>query len=116
MASPVPSPQDHDPYADRRAYPRVSLALPAFLQANRERYAVQLLDLSPGGAKLNCSTSLSTGTEVILDCGTFSQAAQVRWQNGGLLGICFHRELDVREVSALLDRSTALAARMETRE
>jgi len=112
MASSVPSPQDCDPYADRRAYPRVTVALPAFLQANGERHFVHLLDLSPGGAKLNCAADLAVGTEVVLDCGTLGRAAVVRWRNGELLGLCFESELDARDVAALSQRSTALAARM----
>jgi hypothetical protein len=116
MANTDPAPQDFDPYADRRLYPRVEVALPAFLQADGERHFVQLLDVSPGGAKLNCAASLSTGTAVVLDCGTLGRAAVVRWQNAGLLGICFDSELGAREVSALMKRSTALAARMKTRE
>lgn len=116
MAISVPSPQDPDPYADRRIYPRVEVALPAFLQAMGERHAVQLLDLSPGGAKLKCPASVSIGTAVILDCGTLGRPGVVRWQNGGLLGLCFDSELDGREVSALIERSRALAAWMKTRE
>ena len=116
MASSVPSPQDRDPYADRRVYPRVPVALPAFLQANGERHAVQILDLSPGGAKLDCPASLSVGTAVILDCGTLGRAAVVRWQTAGVMGLCFDSELDAREASALIDRSRAMAARMKTRE
>lgn len=116
MASSVPTPEDSDPYADRRVYPRVSVALPAFLQANGERHFVQLLDVSPGGAKLNCAASLSVGTAVTLDCGTLGRAAVVRWQNDGLLGLCFDSELDDREVSALIDRSTALAAWRKTHD
>jgi hypothetical protein len=92
------------------------VALPAFLQANGERHAVQILDLSPGGAKLDCPASLSTGTAVILDCGTLGRAAVVRWNSAGVMGICFDSELDVRDVAALIDRSNALDARMKTRE
>ena len=116
MASSAPSPQDRDPYADRRVYPRVPVALPAFLQANGERHAVQVLDLSPGGAKLNCTANLSVGTAVILDCGTLGRAAVVRWHNDGLLGLCFDSELEARDISALIERSRALAALMKTRE
>ena len=116
MASSVPFPKDDDPYADRRLYPRVPVALPAFLQAGPERHHVQILDLSAGGAKLNCLLDLAPGTAVTLDCGTLCRSAQVRWQNGELLGLCFDRELDPRDVSDLMDRSTALAARMKTRE
>src|SRR5690348_3211677 len=92
MAASVPSP---DPYADRRVYPRVAVALPAFLQANGERHSVHLLDVSAGGAKLNCGASVSVGTAVVLACGTLRRSAVVRWQNGELLGICFDSELDV---------------------
>ena len=116
MTTSDPSPQDCDPYADRRVYPRVPVALPAFLQANGERHAVQILDLSPGGAKLDCPVSLSVGTAVILDCGMLGCAAVVRWQSAGVMGLCFDSELDVRDASALIERSRALAARMKIRE
>lgn len=116
MASPIPSPPDRDPYEDRRVYPRVPVAMPAFLQANGKRHAVQILDVSAGGAKLTCPVNLATGTAVTLDCGTLCRGAQVRWQNAGLTGLCFDSELDAREVSALIDRSEALAALMKTRE
>jgi hypothetical protein len=116
MASSARSPQDSDPYADRRVYPRVPVALPAFLQAEGERHAVQIVDLSPGGAKLDCPASLAVGTAVILDCGTLARGAVVRWQNAGVLGLCFDSELDAREASALIERSNALAARLKTRE
>src|SRR4051794_26748474 len=78
MASSVPSAQD---FADRRAHPRVSIALPAFLEADGERHHVQILDLSAGGAKANCAAGLSAGMAVNLDCGTFVREAVVRWQN-----------------------------------
>ncbi len=75
MAGSASSPQDRSPYEDRRAYPRVPVAMPAFLQAHGERHSVQLLDLSPAGAKLDCPASLPVGTAVILDCGTLARGA-----------------------------------------
>ena len=84
MASTVPSPEDRDPYADRRVYPRVPVALLAFLQANGERHAVQILDLSPGGAKLDCPATLPVGTAVMLDCR--SLVADNSWNAGVVLG------------------------------
>ena len=110
MASTVPTPPDDRPFEDRRAYPRVEVALPAFLQADGERHAVRILDLSAGGAKLDCPASLRTGTAVILDCGTLGRAAVVRWQTAGVMGVCFDSELDARDVSALIERSQALTA------
>ena len=114
MASTAPAPAGTDPFADRRACPRVSVALPAFLQANDERHFVQILDLSAGGAKLNCAVGLPSGTAVMLDCGTLGRSAVVRWQSEGVMGICFDSELDGREVTALIARSSALATRMKT--
>ena len=116
MAASVPSTQDQGPYEDRRLHPRISVALPAFLQADGERHSVQILDLSRGGAKLNCPVSLASATAVTLDCGMLGRAATVRWQDGAFLGICFNSELNLHDVSALSDRSTALAALMKTRE
>lgn len=116
MADPAHSFQGSEPFADRRAYPRVPVALPAFLQANGERHFVQILDLSAGGAKLSCPRSLATGTAVMLDCGTLGRSAVVRWQTGGVLGLCFDSELDPRDVSALADRSKALQALVKSRE
>jgi len=113
MASPVQKPEDTASYEDRRAFPRVPVAMPAFLQANGERHAVQVVDLSAGGAKLNCSASLPAGTAVVLDCGTLGRSAVVRWQTGGVLGLCFDSELDAREVTALIARSIALDALMK---
>ena len=112
----LPSSKDSDPYADRRVYPRVEVALPAFLQADGERHSVQLLDLSPGGAKLSCAVVFATGTAVMLDCGTLARPAVVRWKSEGVVGICFDSELDARDVSALIERSKALAAWRKTRE
>ena len=110
-ATSSPSP-GRDPFADRRAYPRVAVALPAFLQADGERHSVQLLDQSAGGARLTCPARIAAGTAVMLDCGTLSRAAAVRWQTDEFLGLSFERELDPRDVTALAARSTALAARM----
>ena len=94
----------------------MSVALPAFLQAGPDRHAVQIVDLSRGGAKLNGSMNLASGTEVTLDCGMLGRSATVRWQEGPFLGVAFDSELNDRELSALTGRSTALASRMKTRE
>lgn len=116
MVSSAATSEQSDPFADRRVYPRVPVALPAFLQANGKRHFVQILDLSAGGAKLNCAKRIATGTKVVLDCGTLGRGAVVRWQNGEALGLCFDRELDPRDVAALAERSQALVALMKARD
>jgi len=115
MASPVAA-ADQGSFEDRRAFPRVEVALPAFLQAAGGRHAVQMIDLSAGGAKLTSSISLASGTAVTLDCGTFERPAVVRWQEGKFLGLSFDSELNDREMSALVDRSEALSKWMGRRD
>lgn len=115
MTRPIAAREEQDNYEDRRATPRVRVALPAFLQADGKRQSVQILDLSAGGAKLTCATAIPAGTAIFLDCGTLGCAGIVRWQTGGVLGLCFDSELDAREVAALADRSSALEALMKTR-
>lgn len=115
MTKPASVIEDNDPFEDRRSTPRVRVALAAFLKADGVRQSVQILDLSAGGAKLTCAIEFAAGTAVFLDCGTLKCAAVVRWQTGGVLGLCFDTELDAREVSALRDRSSALEALMKTR-
>lgn len=112
MAS-FPPPQDHASYEDRRAYPRVPVALPAFLQGGGVRHSVQVIDLSAGGAKLSCALPLPSGSKVTLDCGTLNLGAVVRWLGPGTIGVAFDRQLDAREVAAMADRSRALQARMD---
>lgn len=114
MATQAPN-TDDSAFEDRRAFPRVPVAMPAFLQVDGKRHAVHLLDLSAGGAKLKCPAEVPSGTAVVLDCGTLCRSAVVRWQTGGVLGMCFDSELDVREISALFARATALDALMKSR-
>lgn len=116
MASSAPSSAPSDPFADRRVYPRVPVALPAFLQADGKRHFVQILDLSAGGAKISCAEKFASGTAVILDCGTLSRGAVVRWQNADAVGLCFDCELNARDVAALAERSQALASLMKARD
>jgi hypothetical protein len=116
MAHPEPASRDDDAFADRRVYPRVPTALPASLQAGGERHSVQLLDVSAGGAKLNCAAKIAVGTAVTLDCGSLARTAVVRWQSGGLMGLMFDSELDDRVVAALTERSRALEALMQARD
>ena len=116
MASPKTTAQACDPFADRRVYPRVPVALPAFVQCGAQRHYAQIVDLSAGGAKLSGATSLPIGSAVIVDCGGLCRPATVRWGNEGLVGVCFESELDPRDLAALVDRSQALATRMNARE
>jgi hypothetical protein len=116
MATIVPLPEGCAAHDDRRSHPRVVVALPAFVHVDGKRHAVQLLDLSAGGARLKGSSAFPAGTKITLDCGTLGRAAIVRWQEGELMGICFDVELDETAVSVQVRRSQALAAWRQARE
>lgn len=94
----------------------MEVALPAFVHVGGERHAAQILDLSPGGARLKVDVSLPVGTAVTLASGTLGRAAVVRWQTDNLIGLCFDIELDDREVTALMTRSKALSAWRKVRD
>lgn len=102
-----------DDFANRRAHARVSVALPAFLIIGGRRYSVQILDLSAGGARIDCAAALvAASATVTLDWGGAKSVATVRWREGRLAGLAFTGPLDERDVAALAVRSAALAARM----
>lgn len=112
-ANPAPTEPERDPYADRRVHPRVMVALPAFLVLSGRRYQVQIVDLSAGGAKLDCGMALvAAGAAVTLHWGGGSAPATVRWREGRQAGIAFAASLDERDVTDLARRSEALEARM----
>ena len=117
MTGSGPTAQGSDPYADRRIYPRVTVALPAFLQADGDRHAVQIVDLSSGGARLTCSQQTfrwGTAGDIGLRNARPRGGGQGRL-NEGFMGLSFDKNSNIREVSALTDRSSALGARMKTR-
>lgn len=87
--------------------------MPAFLTLGGRRYSVQILDLSAGGAKLDCGAALvAAGAIVSLNWGGGNAQATVRWRDGREAGVAFAAELDPRDVADLARRSEALQARM----
>lgn len=104
---------ESDPYATLRQHKRVSVALPAFLVIGGRRYPVQIVDLSAGGARIDCGTALVVaGAIVTLNWGIASAHAAVRWREDRLAGLKFAADLDERDVGDLARRSEALGARM----
>lgn len=115
MASRIAEKRDESEFEERRAFPRVPVALPASLQIGNRRHSVHLLDVSAGGAKLKCTVDLLSGDRVNLDCGLLDRQAVVRWQDDGFVGVAFEDELDAKEVTALIARSCALDSRIKSR-
>ncbi|GAA3998296.1 PilZ domain-containing protein [Sphingomonas humi] len=102
-----------DPYAAQRQHRRVQVALPAFLVIGGRRYSVQILDLSAGGAKIDCGTALVVaGASVTLNWGGAGAQGEVRWREGREAGLKFAVEIDERDVADLARRGQALSERL----
>lgn len=113
MARVLPEVADPDDVAFQRLHRRVAVALPAFLVLGGRRYSVQVIDLSAGGAKLDCGNALvAVGASVTLNWGGGTSLGTVRWRDGRLAGLAFAAEIEERDVLALARRSEALAARI----
>jgi hypothetical protein len=109
----LPASAEPDRFVDQRQHPRVSVALPAFLIIGGRRYPVQIVDLSAGGAKVDCGQALVVaGAVVTLNWGGAGAQASVRWRDGRLAGLAFAAELDPRDVADLARRGQALGERM----
>jgi len=115
MATSIPLPEASADFENRRRYPRMEVALPAFVHFGGERYSVQIVDLSPGGAKVKIDAILPVETAVTLSSGTLGRGAVVRWQTGDFMGLCFDIEMNEREMATQIDRSKALNAWMKAR-
>ena len=115
MATSIPLPEASADFENRRRYPRMEVALPAFVHVGDERYSVQIVDLSPGGAKVKIDVTLPVEAQITLSSGTLGRGAVVRWQTGAFMGLCFEIEMSEREMAAQVDRSKALGAWMKAR-
>lgn len=61
-----------DPYADRRAFPRFSVDMPAHLSINGKTAPCRLIDVSAGGALIRTKRHVEVGDMVSVDlphCG-----------------------------------------------
>ena len=104
-----------DPFVEQRLHPRVTVAMPAFLILGGRRYPVQIVDLSAGGAKIDCGAALVVaGAVVTLNWGGAGAQATVRWRDGRMVGLAFAAELDPRDVLDLARRGQALGARLRS--
>ena len=116
MPTAVPSTDACAAHDACRSHPRVPVALPGFVHVGGERYAVQIVDISSGGAKVTGNAVFAVGTPVMLTSGTLGLAATIRWQSDRIMGVRFDVELDDRVLATQIVRSKAIAAWREVRE
>jgi methyl-accepting chemotaxis protein len=92
---------------DRRAEPRRRIGLAASLQAGGQVHAVQIANISPGGAALTGAPALRDGSEVTLEVPGLRRrlAGRVLGSEPGQLRLRFAEAVALREVEALMPRA-----------
>jgi methyl-accepting chemotaxis protein len=92
---------------DRRAEPRRRIGLAATLQAGGQAHAVQIENISPGGAALTGAPALRDGSEATLEVPGLRRrlVGRVLGSESGLLRLRFTQEVPMREVAALMPRA-----------
>jgi hypothetical protein len=79
--------------------PRYSLIRNASLQWNGMTFAIRIRNISIGGALLESSRELPEGAQVQLDLpGAGNLGAEVRWHEGGRIGIKFDKPFNLGEL------------------
>lgn len=100
-----------DEYAERRAWPRSWVAVPASIRIGDQDYTAKLANIVHGGAMLETTVALDVGARATVHCGTIAAEAMVIWKEPGRVGVKFITPLTDAEVSEQLSRSAAIAAR-----
>ena len=83
----------------RPRMPRIEVDCFATLRDGASIYRMRACDISQGGVKLVCETSIPVGSDVIVSLPGFEpQRAVVRWNEAGQIGITFNRLLPLSEL------------------
>ena len=98
--------------ADRRRYQRVEVNLPGklFVPAITQEYACQVIDLSPGGANINCNAPIELETQIVLYANSFGRfegtIVRRQGQNAGVrfVSTALKRERTAEQLTLFMNR------------
>jgi hypothetical protein len=93
---------------EERRSPRISAALPVMIATARRDHPALLADITPEGAKVECSETLPVGTLITLKSGSIRAAAIVIWGEGIHYGLEFDPPLGEAEIDEHVRRSDAM--------
>lgn len=78
----------------RPRMPRIEVDRFVTLREGASTYRVRTCDISQGGLKVQCETTIAPGSDVVVSLPEVEpQLAVVRWNEGGEMGITFNRLL-----------------------
>lgn len=83
----------------RPRLPRIEVSGFATLREGSTTLRVKLSDISQGGVKVECSTLMPSGADVIVTLpGWSAQPGVLRWSSDGYIGVTFNRLLPLHEL------------------
>ena len=90
------APSDNGP---RPRMPRVQIDCFATVRDGAESHRLRVCDVSQGGVKLEGSAELCSSADLAVTLpGLSTQAARLRWNSGGFIGLTFNRLLALPEL------------------
>lgn len=96
--------------AKRRRLPRIEIAATGVLRSASGTYAVEILDISPGGAMVRTPYALPALGPIVLDVSGLPKiGGQIRWLDGTRAGLLFNEAIPLQ---ALTDWIHHLCSRM----
>lgn len=112
MVSPLPSFQQSP--AGRRSQPRLRLGLPAVLDMVGGAEKCRLIDLSEGGAAIECEMPHRAGVAGLLLCEELEAFGEIVWSAGRQCGFRFDEPLAESQIIAMRLAAPAVLARRDT--
>ena len=86
---------------DKRRSARIHIGLAAMLETVATRRMVSLRDISTTGAQVDGDLNIKIGNDVLLKVQTIEILAEVKWSEGGSVGIQFERPVSNKEINIL---------------
>ena len=83
----------------RPRMPRIEVDCLATVRDGSKTYRMRVRDVSQGGVKLESAAIVESGADLMVSLpGLYPQAATVRWNEDGLLGVTFNRLLPLTDL------------------
>jgi hypothetical protein len=101
---------------EKRASPRIDVALPVLLSTWEGQHRARVRNLSRGGALVEAETSFRAGCQVDFQCGTIETRGTVVWQDDNCFGVSFRFPVDDARVAQQVARSDAIKKHRQAKE
>ena len=116
MADHMASLQARQPGSDKRAAPRIAVALPVLIGTWEGQHRARLHNISRGGALVEAAAPVRAGSQVQFSCGTIETRGTVVWQDSECFGVSFRFPVDEARIAQQIARSEALTRHRESKE